>query len=277
MPVRRTLSTYFVGMTHHITNTHCTLIAADVLIIYMDLPRCLYPPNKRSIYHEKVAELLFPGQPLLKELALENQLITVTEHDPPSAVKHSTSYGLNQLQRNVIREWLEHPVMSDHVVFRAAANYLSHSLQWQSSVEERYYSESEVVYRQRQSGIPRGLALGWSNVSSGFASAVETRYRSDDETTAQRAAKRVVNRKRKSYGSVPLSSTSRRGGGNNRRRRRSDSDDMLRPLMEAIHYSEDTDDHHELTTVHAVGDNLGFARDCLQSDRRSAMTTTYQF
>jgi hypothetical protein len=235
----------------------------------MNLPRCLYPPNKCFIYHEKVGQLLFPEQPLLKELALENELVTVTESDPSFSSAAKSSTGLNHVQRNVIREWLERPVRADHGVYRAAAAYRSDSIQRRKSQEERCYSESEAVYRLSQSHIPRG-ATGWNRLNSGFASAAETRRRSDDGGDG--VSKRVAKRKRKFYGTLLLPATT--VSGMNRRRRGDESGESLRLLLEAEDDEEDDDNgnSHELVALDIGPDNLGFARDCLL-DRRAAVTT----
>jgi hypothetical protein len=235
----------------------------------MDLPRCIYPPNKCFVYHEKISELLFRDQPVLKELALENELITITESDPSTAAVAKPPQGLNNIQRNVIREWLQRPVRSDHGVYRAATDYLSDSMPRQRPNDCCYYSESEVTaYQLQQSGIPRGLAIGWGKLSSGFASATESRRRSDDvgfETSNMNAK-----RKRKSYGSVTSSATG--GSSVSRRQRRDDSDELLKPLMETNNGDDDTQELIALDDDVDGKDNLGFVRDCL-SNTNSVMTT----
>ena len=65
------------------------------------------------MYHPKLAEMVFPSQPLLRTLAADNCLVTLTE-----------GADLSNMQKNVIREWLNKPVNSDHPVYKVA-NYLS--------------------------------------------------------------------------------------------------------------------------------------------------------
>ena len=130
---------------------------AQVLLICIDLPRLIYPPNKSFIYHQRVAELLFGDQPILQTLALENALITI-----------SAGTGMNHIQRNVVREWLSRPVHRDHRVYSAAAQYLSEA-------ETEAAAWSSVEQRRRPTVIPPGLAVGWNQLRRGFESAVKSR------------------------------------------------------------------------------------------------------
>jgi len=102
-------------------------IGADLLIIYIDLPQILYPPLKHSLYHEKITRLLFPSQPLLRSLAVQHCLLTVTENS-----------DFNTVQRNLIRGWLSRPIRGDHPVYRAASQ-----LQKRSACELDYWSDTE--------------------------------------------------------------------------------------------------------------------------------------
>lgn len=86
---------------------------ADVMIIYVGLPRSIYKPMRHMVYHPKMADTLFPNQPILRNLAADNAFITVTENS-----------DLTNMQKNVIREWLSKPVKSDHPVYKVA-EYLS--------------------------------------------------------------------------------------------------------------------------------------------------------
>jgi len=131
-----------------------------VLLVCVDLPRIIYPPNKSFIFHRRVADLLFGDQPVLQTLALENALITV-----------STGTGLNHIQRNVVREWLSRPVGPDHRVYQAAAEYLT------EAEAATYCSEPHVGLQRRRAVIPPGLAIGWDRLRRGFESAVEASRR----------------------------------------------------------------------------------------------------
>ena len=44
----------------------CDAAAADVLVVCVDLPRVVYPPNRSFIFHHRVADLLFADQPTLQ-------------------------------------------------------------------------------------------------------------------------------------------------------------------------------------------------------------------
>lgn len=147
---------------------------ADVLLVCVDLPRIIYPANKSFVFHRRVAELLFCDQPILQTLALENALITV-----------SAGTGLNYIQRNVVREWLSHPVSSDHRVYHAATEYLT-EIETDSAA---CWHEPDIGRHLRRSVIPPGLGVGWDLLRRGFQSAVE----------ASRRPRRYRKKKRQSY------------------------------------------------------------------------------
>jgi len=154
---------------------------ADVLLVCVDLPRVIYPPNRSFVFHQKVSGLLFRDQPILQSLALENALITVT-----------AGTGLNHIQRNVVREWLSRPVNSAHRVYQAAAEYLTEAETDTSAT----WSESHVGRQRPRIGIPPGFRIGWDQIRRGFQSAVE----------AGKKPSRIRRKKRKkkhSYGTRP--------------------------------------------------------------------------
>ena len=132
--------------------------AAHVLLVCVDLPRVVYPPNRSFIFHHRVADLLFADQPRLQTLALDNALVTVTE-----------GTGLNHVQRNVVREWLSRPVRRDHPVYRVAERYLAEA---RAAV---WTSEPDLAAGRRR--IPPRLGVGWDRLRRGFQSAVEARRR----------------------------------------------------------------------------------------------------
>ncbi len=98
-------------------------------MVYVDLPRVIYPPVKHMVYHPKMAELLFPSQPILRSLASEHSLITVVEKTE-----------LTRMQKNVIREWLARPVERNHPVYGVAEQLKASSVP--SDLE--YWSETEL-------------------------------------------------------------------------------------------------------------------------------------
>ena len=155
--------------------------AADVLLVCVDLPRVIYPPNRSFIFHNRVAELLFRDQPILQTLALENALITVT-----------VGTGLNHIQRNVIREWLSRPVTPDHRVYLAATEYLTEA----ETDAAADWSEPYVARRRRRSVIPPGLLIGWNQLRRSFQFAIEASRRSG-------RLRKKKKRKRHEYGRRP--------------------------------------------------------------------------
>jgi hypothetical protein len=159
-------------------------VGAEVLIIYIDLPRAIYQPNKSFAYHQRIAELLFPNQPVLEALAIDNSLITVTENT-----------GLNHIQRNIIREWMTKPIGADHRIYRAAADYLSEAESQLGEAAASYWSETEL----HAGGIPRGLTTGWTSLVS---VATEEHRTASDNDNGGGSRKIRKKRKRSSYGSV---------------------------------------------------------------------------
>lgn len=156
-------------------------LGADILVIYLDLPVLVYPAAKNSIYHPRIADLLFPTQPLLQSLALDKALITVT---------HNSDF--NQLQRNVIREWATRHIPNNHRVFRSAENLWSEN---NSLNEADWWSEGEAL---------SSVAVdGGEATNRGFASASEEHH-----PVAERKSK-YLTRKRGHYGSVRTSSPRR--------------------------------------------------------------------
>ena len=92
------------------------------MVIYVGLPKSIYPSNKHAVYHPKMEEMVFPTSPLLRHLASENCFFTITD-----------STKLSSMQKNILSEWITKPVGSNHPVFEAAS-YLS-------SVESEYESD----------------------------------------------------------------------------------------------------------------------------------------
>ena len=99
------------------------------MVIYVGLPKLIYPSNKHAIYHPKMADMVFPSSPLLRNLASENCFFTITE-----------TTKLSNMQKNVLTEWITKPVNSNHPVFEAAS-YLSSV---ESEYESDYYSPSKT-------------------------------------------------------------------------------------------------------------------------------------
>lgn len=89
------------------------LFSADILVVYMGLPRVVYKPIRHMVYHPKMTDSVFPYQPVLKELAAENCLVTQVENS-----------DFTNMQKNVIREWMIKPVGTSHPIYQAA-EYLS--------------------------------------------------------------------------------------------------------------------------------------------------------
>ncbi len=83
------------------------------MVIYVSLPKAIYPPNKHAVYHPKMEEMVFPSSPILRHLANENCFFTI-----------SGGTKLSTMQKNVLHEWITKPVNSSHPVFEAAS-YLS--------------------------------------------------------------------------------------------------------------------------------------------------------
>ena len=104
------------------------IFTGDIMVIYVGLPKSIYPSNKHAIYHPKMEEMVFPSSPLLRHLASENCFFTITE-----------STKLSTMQQNVLTEWITKPVNANHPVFEAA-NYLS---SMESEYESDYYSPSK--------------------------------------------------------------------------------------------------------------------------------------
>lgn len=140
--------------------------------MYLDLPGLIYPPAKNYIYHPRIADLLFPTQPLLQSLAMAGSLVTVTQKS-----------DFNTLQRNVIREWATGRVSKDHRIFRSAENLLSEY----SLSEAEWWSEGEALNARV---VDRDGAR-----NRGFVSATE------EHPVADRKSK-YLTRKRSHYGSV---------------------------------------------------------------------------
>ncbi len=104
------------------------MVAADVMIVYVGLPRSVYPPIRHMVYHPRLIDLVFPTQPLLRQLAEQNELVTLVEN---------SDFG--HMQKNVMREWMQRPVTTSHQVFRVAA-----SMSTAEMSEADFWSESEV-------------------------------------------------------------------------------------------------------------------------------------
>lgn len=83
--------------------------AADAIVVYLGLPKALYPPLKEGLFHPEVEKRLFPSQPALRDLAFNDCLLTVTD---------GTEF--NARQKELIKEWMEREVDSSHPVFGKA-------------------------------------------------------------------------------------------------------------------------------------------------------------
>lgn len=82
------------------------------MLIYLDLPKLVYPINTRNLYHVRLEQLVFPEQTIVKNLAGHGLLLTLTEN----------SRKLNQVQEQRLLEWLLSPVdPMTHPVFKACA------------------------------------------------------------------------------------------------------------------------------------------------------------
>lgn len=156
-------------------------LGADILVIYLDLPRVVYPTAKNYIYHPRIADLLFPTQPLLQSLAMNQALVTVTQQS-----------DFNTLQRNVIREWATRRIPNDHRIFRSAESLWSES---NSLSEADWWSEGEVLSSR--------VVDSGGTTNRGFVSATE------EHPVADRKSK-YLKRKRSHYGSVRGSDSSPR-------------------------------------------------------------------
>ena len=110
------------------------------MVVYLGLPRSIYPPVRHMVYHPKMADILFPTQPLLREWAETNSFITVTEDS-----------DFTNMQKNVMREWMRRPVDKSHQIYKSA-ECLS-SAEWSFSDAE-LYSEPESLYRSRSVPAP---------------------------------------------------------------------------------------------------------------------------
>ena len=67
------------------------------MIIYLNLPRMLYPRCQQDhLYHPRLEELIFPQQPLVKKLAQQGLLVTLLEGES----------CLNDLQEKRLQQWL---------------------------------------------------------------------------------------------------------------------------------------------------------------------------
>lgn len=93
-------------------------LGADLMVVYMGLPRSIYPPFRHMVYHPKMVDILFPTQPLLREWAESNSFITVTE-----------SSDLTNMQKNVLREWIRKPVNRSHKVYKRVES-LTGAAEW---------------------------------------------------------------------------------------------------------------------------------------------------
>ncbi len=117
------------------------------MLIYVGLPKAIYPASKHAIYHPKMEEMVFPTSPLLRHLASENCFFTVT-----------ATTKLSNMQRNVLSEWITNPVGTNHPVFETA-NQLS-------SVESEYesdFSASTTRTLDSATGSPVPATLSFSN------------------------------------------------------------------------------------------------------------------
>ena len=105
------------------------------MLIYVGLPPVIYPVMKHMVYHPRMIDIVFPSQPILREFAEENCLVTtVGDKD------------FTNMQKNVIREWIQKPIKKNHPVYEHAA-YLSRSQSRQSFDDAIWWSETELYQR----------------------------------------------------------------------------------------------------------------------------------
>jgi len=91
-------------------------VGSDVMVVYMGLPKIIYPHMRHMVYHPKISDMLFPSQPILQELARENCFMTVT-----------AGANLTSMQKNLLREWINKPVGQNHPVYKTSDYLKSHS------------------------------------------------------------------------------------------------------------------------------------------------------
>ena len=105
-------------------------------MVYLGLPRVVYKPIRHMIYHPKMTDSVFPYQPVLKELAHENCLVTLVE-----------KMELTNMQKNVLREWMTKPVGTSHPIYQAA-EYLS-AVEFPITDTEYWQEGEHSVVKQR--------------------------------------------------------------------------------------------------------------------------------
>lgn len=216
---------------------------ADVIVLYIDLPRCIYPPNQTKICHQKAAELLFRDQPVLRNLDTNNRLITVTERS-----------GLNHTQKTVLSDWIAKPVRVDPKVFSTAAAVADFGNRVGNHGNDNigdYVIDAEVTHsRQRRQ---RNQPFCDNDLDLGFVAATDVTRRSESGSGQSRSdikgnsddsghsndsgwisfINRAKRKKKESpsakvYGSISGTIC----GFRRTRRSRKPNDDELRPLLE---------------------------------------------
>ena len=45
------------------------------MLVYLGLPRAIYPPLKHMVYHPRMIDLVFPRQTIVRQLAEDNCLV----------------------------------------------------------------------------------------------------------------------------------------------------------------------------------------------------------
>ena len=139
-----------------------------MFLIYLDLPRVLYPAMKHIIYHPRLIDLVFPEQRIVRELAEENRFVSVVE-----------GCAFSDMQKNVLREWLLKPVSKQHAVYKNTEKFLD-SLGGYLDADVSFWSESEL-----QTSSP-----GFDPYfSGGYQTAVEQPSRSKSGKKTKRVAK----------------------------------------------------------------------------------------
>ena len=113
-------------------NDRFYVFAADLFLIYLGLPRVLYPPMKHIIYHPRMIDLVFPEQTIVRELAEENRFVSIVD-----------GCKFSEMQRNVLKEWLLKPVSSSHAVYKNAQKMLDTLTNYRDA-DVSFWSESEL-------------------------------------------------------------------------------------------------------------------------------------
>lgn len=103
-----------LGGSQEKSSSSFVFVPADFMVVYVGIPRSVYPPFRHMVYHPKMVDILFPSQPILREWAETNSFITVCEDS-----------DLTNMQKNVLKEWMKRPVDRSHQIYKSAENLSS--------------------------------------------------------------------------------------------------------------------------------------------------------